>query len=78
MVCTLKECHEVGDHIFHVCTVDKTLANENEEALFAWKGYAVLNQLTVLTHCPCTASSRLCHTDKSIRQKKGVSVDVSL
>lgn len=42
MVCTLKECHEVGDHIFHVCTVDKTLANENEEALFAWKGYAVL------------------------------------
>jgi flavin reductase (DIM6/NTAB) family NADH-FMN oxidoreductase RutF len=38
--CTLKEYHEVGDHYLYICNVDQVLADENEEAVFAWNGYA--------------------------------------
>jgi flavin reductase (DIM6/NTAB) family NADH-FMN oxidoreductase RutF len=38
--CTLKEYHEVGDHYLYICNVDQVFADENEEALFAWNGYA--------------------------------------
>lgn len=37
--CTLKEFHEVGDHYLYICTVDQVFGDENETALFAWKGY---------------------------------------
>ena len=38
--CTLKEYHEVGDHYLYICDVDQVFADENEEAVFAWNGYA--------------------------------------
>ena len=38
--CTMKEYHEVGDHYLYICNVDQVLADESEEALFAWNGYA--------------------------------------
>lgn len=37
--CTLKEYHEVGDHYLYICNVDNVYGNEQEEAVFAWKGY---------------------------------------
>ena len=37
--CTLKEYHEVGDHYLYICNVDQVFGNENETAVFAWKGY---------------------------------------
>lgn len=38
--CNLKEFHEVGDHYLYICDVVNVYGNEDEEALFAWKGYA--------------------------------------
>jgi len=38
--CTLKEFHEVGDHYLYICNVEQVFADESEEALFAWNGYA--------------------------------------
>ena len=37
--CTLKEYHEVGNHYLYICDVYQVLADEDEEALFAWNGY---------------------------------------
>ena len=37
--CTLKEYHEAGDHYLYICNVDQVFGNENETAVFAWKGY---------------------------------------
>ncbi len=45
IVCTLKEYHEVGDHYLYICDVDNVYANEEEDALFAWKGYAEISPL---------------------------------
>ena len=38
--CSLKEFHEVGDHFLYICHVENVLGNEEEEAVFAWNGYA--------------------------------------
>ena len=38
--CTLKEYHEVGDHYLYICNVDQVFGDEQEEAVFAWNGYA--------------------------------------
>lgn len=38
--CTLKEFLEVGDHYLYICNVDEVYGNEEEEAVFAWDGYA--------------------------------------
>lgn len=38
--CSLKEYHEVGDHYLYICDVEQVYGNEDEEALFAWNGYA--------------------------------------
>lgn len=40
ILCELKEFHEVGDHYLYICNVKDVFANEDEEAVFAWKGYA--------------------------------------
>lgn len=40
IVCHLKEYHEVGDHYLYICDVEKVFADETENALFAWNGYA--------------------------------------
>ena len=37
--CTLKEYYEAGDHYLYICNVDQVFGNENETAVFAWKGY---------------------------------------
>ncbi len=37
--CTLKEYYETGDHYLYICNVDQVFGNENETAVFAWKGY---------------------------------------
>lgn len=41
--CALKEYHEVGDHYLYICDVEQVFADESEEALFAWNGYAVID-----------------------------------
>ena len=38
--CKLKEFVEVGDHYLYICDVEEVYGNEEEEALFAWKGYS--------------------------------------
>ena len=38
--CKLKEVVEVGDHYLYICDVEEVYGNEEEEALFAWKGYS--------------------------------------
>ena len=38
--CSLKEFVETGDHYLYICNVEEVLADESEDALFAWKGYA--------------------------------------
>lgn len=38
--CQLKEFIEVGDHYLYICNVEQVFGNEQEEAVFAWKGYA--------------------------------------
>ena len=39
MVATLQESVEVGDHILHICRVDKFLGNEDRKGLYAWNGF---------------------------------------
>ena len=36
MVATLQQSVEVGDHILHICQVDKFLGDENIKGLYAW------------------------------------------
>ena len=38
--CSLKEFHETGDHYLYICNVEQVYSNEDEEAVFAWNGYA--------------------------------------
>ena len=38
--CKLKEFVEVGDHYLYLCDVEEVYGNGEEEALFAWNGYA--------------------------------------
>jgi len=38
--CRLKDYLEVGDHYLYLCEVEQVFADEQEEALFAWNGYA--------------------------------------
>lgn len=39
MVATLQEAVEVGDHILHICQVDKFLGNKDKKGLYAWNGF---------------------------------------
>ena len=39
MVATFQEAVEVGDHILHICQVDKFLGNEDKKGLYAWNGF---------------------------------------
>ncbi len=39
MVATLQQSVEVGDHILHICQVDKFLGDENIKGLYAWNGF---------------------------------------
>lgn len=39
MLATLQQSVEVGDHILHICQVDKFLGDENKKGLYAWKGF---------------------------------------
>ena len=36
MVATLQQSMEVGDHILHICQVDKFLGDESKKGLYAW------------------------------------------
>ena len=38
--CRLREHIDVGDHYFHICDVERVLADADEAPLFAWMGYA--------------------------------------
>ena len=38
--CSLKEFIETGDHYLYICNVEDVYGNEQEEAVFAWNGYA--------------------------------------
>lgn len=40
IVCDLRDCIDVGDHYFYICTVKHVYADADESPLFAWKGYA--------------------------------------
>lgn len=37
---TLAQTLEAGDHYLYLCNIDKIMADEAKEALFAWDGYA--------------------------------------
>ena len=39
MVATLQQSVEVGDHILHICQVDKFLGDEDKKGLYAWNGF---------------------------------------
>ena len=39
MVATLQQSVEVGDHILHICQVDKFLGAEDKKGLYAWNGF---------------------------------------
>ena len=39
MVATLRQSVEVGDHILHICQVDKFLGDEDKKGLYAWNGF---------------------------------------
>ena len=39
MVATLQQSVEGGDHILHICQVDKFLGDENIKGLYAWNGF---------------------------------------
>ena len=39
MIATLQQSIEVGDHILHICNVDKFLGNNNTSGLYAWNGF---------------------------------------
>lgn len=36
---TLEQTVEAGDHNLYLCSIDKILADDSKEALFAWEGY---------------------------------------
>ena len=36
---TLQQSVEVGDHILHICQVDKFLGDEDKKGLYAWNGF---------------------------------------
>ena len=38
--CGLKEFIETGDHYLYICNVEDVYGNEQEDAVFAWNGYA--------------------------------------
>ncbi|MBQ9292209.1 MAG: flavin reductase family protein [Campylobacter sp.] len=38
--CEMKEFIETGDHYLYICDVVRVYGNEDEEAVFAWNGYA--------------------------------------
>ena len=40
IVCHLKEFVETGDHYLYICNVEQVYGNEQENAVFAWNGYA--------------------------------------
>lgn len=44
--CSLKEYHEVGDHYLYICNVEQVYGEVQEEALFAWNGYAKIAPVT--------------------------------
>lgn len=39
MIATLQQTVEVGDHILHICRVDKFLGDESKKGLYAWNGF---------------------------------------
>ena len=39
VVATLQQSVEVGDHILHICQVDKFLGDESKKGLYAWNGF---------------------------------------
>lgn len=39
MVATLQQSVEVGDHILHICQVDKFFGDESKKGLYAWNGF---------------------------------------
>lgn len=39
MAATLQQSVEVGDHILHICQVDKLLGDEDRKGLYAWDGF---------------------------------------
>ena len=39
MAATLQQSVEVGDHILHICQVDKFLGDEDKKGLYAWNGF---------------------------------------
>ena len=39
MVATLQQSVEVGDHILHICQVDKFLGDGDKKGLYAWNGF---------------------------------------
>ena len=39
MVATLQQTVEVGDHILHICQVEKFLGDEEKKGLYAWNGF---------------------------------------
>lgn len=39
-VVSLAQTVEAGDHYLYLCNIDKMVADETKEALFAWDGYA--------------------------------------
>lgn len=39
MVATLEQSVEVGDHILHICRVDRFLGDESRKGLYAWNGF---------------------------------------
>ena len=40
MVATLQQAIETGDHILHICQVEKFLGDETKKGLYAWNGFA--------------------------------------
>ncbi len=41
-VVSLTKTIEAGDHYLYLCDIDKIVADETKEVLFAWNGYAKL------------------------------------
>ncbi|HBV83542.1 flavin reductase family protein [Lachnospiraceae bacterium 38-14] len=39
-VVSLEQTIESGDHYLYLCNIEKMVADESKEALFAWEGYA--------------------------------------
>ena len=39
-VVSLSQVIEAGDHYMYLCNIDKIIADDTKEALFAWEGYA--------------------------------------